>query len=59
MEGFCRDSHIFERLEAFRLKISQTSELSLVIATTANQALVTIIDDDRKFFDSLNSSVCA
>ena len=46
------DDNIFERLEAFRLKISQTSELSLVIATTANQALVTIIDDDRKFFDS-------
>ena len=53
------DDNIFEIREAFRLEISQTSELSLVIAATANQAFVTIIDDDRKFFDSLNSSVLA
>lgn len=43
------NDNVFEGLETFRLVISQTSEPSLVIATTPDQALVTITDDDRKF----------
>ena len=44
------NDNVLERPETFRLVINQTSEPSLVIATTPDQATVFIRDDDRKFF---------
>ena len=43
------DDNVFERVEIFRLAITQTSHPLLVVATFPNRPFVTIIDDDRKF----------
>ena len=45
------DDNIFEILpQTFRLTITQTSEPFLVIPSTPDHTIVSIVDDDRKLF---------